>query len=224
MLQNNQKELILLKDLGYLKPKETSNYKKRFAIYKCFCGKEFKTQTRSVDSGLTTSCGCYNKQIVTKHGYSKNKLYAVWHSMISRCKSDNKCFYDSYKGKNIKVCDRWLYLSNFIEDMQDSYVDGLTIDRIDNNNGYCPDNCRWTTNTIQQRNKRILQKNNKTGFRGVRFIENRNKWRCTISVNKININLGMFKDKMEAVYAYDNYIIKNNLEHPTNLATKSNTK
>lgn len=114
----------------------------------------------SLKSGNTKSCGCIQKEKVRanslKHGhargYKKSKVYAVWSSMVDRCRNPMNNRFENYGGRGIDVCDRWLKFENFIDDM--GYFDGLTLDRKDNDKGYCKENCRWAT--------RIEQANNKT--------------------------------------------------------------
>ncbi len=218
MIKNNQKEIILLKDLGYLFPTEKSSQKCRFALYKCHCGTEFRTQPRYIANGHTKSCGCYNRQRLseskTKHGLAYHRIYKVWCDMVSRC-NNNKCIsYKYYGARGITVCERWLKVENFIEDMYPSFEDGLTLDRENNDLGYSPDNCRWVLRNIQSRNSRKLNRRNKSGYRGVHFTGE--KWKTQIVVNNKGIYLGIFTDIIEAAKAYDKYVIDNNLEHTTN--------
>ena len=212
MLENNQKELILLKDLGMLYPKETSKFKRRYGIYKCHCGNEFKAQAADVQSGNVKSCTCNKGN--KKHNLAHNRIYQVWADMMGRCNKPNNTAYKYYGARGIIVCDRWHDVKNFIEDMYPSYIEGLTIDREDNDLGYNPNNCRWVSRSIQSRNSRKLNRSNKSGYRGVHFTGK--KWQTQIVVNNKGIYLGRFTDIIEASKAYDKYVIDNNLEHTRN--------
>lgn len=87
------------------------------------------------------------------HGYSRSKIYKTWLAMKYRCYDQKYCGYKNYGGKGIKVCDRWLHsFQNFLEDM-DECPNGKSLDRIDNSNDYCKENCRWSTKKEQQRNR-----------------------------------------------------------------------
>lgn len=106
---------------------------------------------------LATQYKLYPKEIRTK-------LYTIWASMKSRClKPQNKRYY-CYGARGIKVCDRWLTFSNFLQDMYPSYKKGLSIDRLDNNGNYEPNNCRWATRIQQAQNK---SSNHWITFKGV---------------------------------------------------------
>lgn len=221
MLENNQEnKLILLKDLGMIHPNKNLEYKTRFGLYKCYCGVEFKAIVQSVKRGDTKSCGCYQKQtriyINTTHGLSKHRLYHVWKDMIRRCTYAKDINYNHYGERGIKVCERWLDINNFIEDMYSSFKDGLTLDRINPYGNYELDNCRWANKTVQARNTKKLGKNNTSGFRGVSWNKDKKKWDSRITVNYKNIYVGRFNTAIEAAKAYDNYVIANNLEHTKN--------
>ena len=213
---NNQKELILLKDLGMIFATATSKRKSRYSLYKCFCGSEFKAQNVAVKTGNTKSCGCFKKESNKTHGLGKHRIYGVWLDMMGRCNNDRKKSYKDYGARGITVCEDWHNIANFINDMYPSFIEGLTLDRIDNNLGYYKENCRWVTRNIQMRNTRKLISTNTSGYRGVHFYKRYNKFRSQIVVNSRQIFLGYFKDPIEAAKAYDNYIIVNILEHTKN--------
>ena len=122
----------LIRDLGMQYPKETSKQKKRYSLYKCFCGNEFKAQNADVKVGHTSSCGCLQilktKESKVVHGLTNHRLYSTWHNMIARCYNKIHKKYKYYGQRGITVCDRWHDLKNFIEDMYPTFEEGLTID------------------------------------------------------------------------------------------------
>jgi hypothetical protein len=206
--------------LGLLYPTENSKQKVRFGIYKCgFCGNEFKANTNNVVQGKTRSCGCYRKRRANEthktHGLIGTRLYGIWSDIKSRTLNPKYKQYNDYGGRGITICDEWKNDVKSFYDwaMSNGYEEGkgLSIDRIDNDGNYCPENCRWTTITIQNRNQRI-KKNNTSGYKGVSYHKSEKKYRARITVNRKRINLGYFKTAVEAGIAYNNYIIENNLE------------
>jgi len=213
---------LLIEDLGYLYPKETSKQKKRFGLYKCSCGKEFKTQISCINSGNTTSCGCYQilstKNRATTHGLTNHRLYNTWCHMISRVENQKNKDYKDYGGRGIAICEKWRkdFMAFYDWAISNGYSKDLTIDRINVNGNYEPLNCRFTTPLIQARNTQILRDDNTSGYRGVYFNKNAKKWKAQISVNKKRISLGTYLTAMEAAKIYDNYVIKNKLEHTRN--------
>ena len=206
-----KKELVLLKDLGMQYPTQNSKHRARYGLYKCHCGTEFKCVEQSVKSGKTTSCGCYQKQMVTTHGLTKHRLCKTWDGMMQRCHNPNNTKYKDYGGRGIDVCERWKDIKNFIEDMFPAFQEGLSLDRIDNNKGYSLDNCRWTTRSIQLLNTRLILPSNTSGYRGVSFHKRTKKWRAYIKINGKQIYIGVHSDIIECAKMRDNYIKENNL-------------
>jgi len=203
----------LLQDLGIRFPTENSTQKARYGLYKCpFCNNEFEANTNSVKSGKQKSCGCLTKT----HGLTKHRLYSIWNSMMARCYNINKNSYINYGGKGIIVCERWHNINNFIEDMFPSFEEGLTLDRIDVEGNYEPDNCRWIDRNTQAQNTRKLKSTNTSGYRGVYLNKSRGKWQVEITVNNKKKHLGCFTNPEEGARAYDQYIIDNNLAHTKN--------
>lgn len=212
-MQNNQKELILLEDLGMHYPNETSNKKYRYGLYKCYCGNEFKADSKSVKRKRIKSCGCSR----FTHNLTNHRLYNTWSNMIRRCNNIKDERYKDYGARGITVCERWLNIENFIEDMYPSYQDGLSIDRENVNGNYEPSNCRWTTDNIQARNTQMLRRDNTTGYRGVYMNKKHKRYVSQIRVNSKYIYLGYFENKIDAAKAYNQYVIDNNLEHTLNI-------
>lgn len=129
----------------------------RYAVVVCKHGVEFKSML--LNGGLRVkSCPCSRSYVSNlKHGESSQKIrtpeYNAWRLMRQRCNDKNNKHYSSYGGRGISVCERWNDYSNFIVDMG-RRPDGMSLDRIDPDGNYTPENCRWAENIVQQRNKR----------------------------------------------------------------------
>ena len=120
----------------------------------CECGRETCRITNALTSGRVSSCGKCHRKVWKKHGQSKTRLYGVWASMRKRCYNQNDTRYERYGLRGIQVCEEWRndFQKFYDWSIQNGYKIGLSIDRIDNNKGYFPDNCRWVTNKVQSRN------------------------------------------------------------------------
>ena len=196
----------------YMKyPTEISPQRYRYGLYECqYCGKEFEAMTKAIKSGHTKSCGCQKGGRI--HGLTNNQFYVTWNDMIRRCTNLKHKSYPNYGGRGITVCDVWTDVRNFITWCESTYIEGMSLDRIDNDGNYSPDNVRWADASTQALNKR-MHKSNTSGFVGVSRYKGSNKWVAQIMVNKVGIHLGYFNSVQEAVQARDNYIIENNLPH-----------
>lgn len=182
----------------------------------CECGNEVDLPLSSVKNGYIKSCGC-SKGI---HKLSRTRLYHIWIGIKQRCNNKNCSIYYKYGGKGIKVCKEWE--SDFMEfynwAKNNGYSDNLSIDRIDNNKGYSPENCRWATYYEQNTNLSVL-KTNKSGYVGVSWSKQTKKWLCNISINNKTVRIGSYKTQKEAVEARNDFIDKNNLKHQKNIYT-----
>lgn len=146
----------------------------------------------------------------TKYKRHGDRLYSIWCNIKSRCYNKNTPAYPYYGAKNIKMCKLWKNnFDNFrFWSYENGYKQGLTIDRIDCDKDYCPENCRWVSRHIQSVNQHI-RKDNKTGYKGV--IKERNKFFACIRINHKNIRIGTYITAEEACIARDNFIITNRL-------------
>lgn len=130
--------------------------------FTCACGGSKTTLIRSVIKGLTGSCGCLHREMLQKrnhvHGYAPRgerlPIYGVWRAMLLRCRDKNYKQFKDYGGRGITVSGEWTSFQCFFDDMGATYKAGLQIDRIDNDKGYCRENCKWSTRIEQARNKR----------------------------------------------------------------------
>lgn len=119
----------------------------------CSCGNNIKARTHSLTKGLTTSCGCFRKEVHFKHGLSKHPIKGAYYNAKSRCDNKNNPDWSLYGGRGIEC--RLGTFPEFAERMLLTWERGLSLDRIDNNGHYEYDNIRWVSQTEQLRNTRI---------------------------------------------------------------------
>ena len=139
--------------LTALRPSTTATTKDMQWVCKCDCGKILERPAKALNeaskTGYRSSCGCARYT----HGMTKHPGYLCWQNMRNRCGDLTNL---DYGGRGIKVCERWLVsFENFWADMGPTWVEGLTLDRRDNEAGYSPENCRWVTQKEQSNNQRL---------------------------------------------------------------------
>ena len=171
-------------------------------------GEEFKAKTTRIKSGVIKSCGCL---VGEYHGMKKHRFYDTYRNMKARCYNKSNPAYKHYGERGISVCEEWQDIIKFVAWADSTYIEGYTLDRIDNAGNYEPSNCRWVDATTQAINQRMM-KNNTTGYVGV-YVARDNRWESRLTFNKVDIFLGRFNTIEEAAQARDNYIIENNLPH-----------
>lgn len=167
--------------------------KRSMWLCQCDCGNQTISAAGSLLRGDSKSCGCYAAERTTQthvtHGMSKTPEFRVWTNMRSRCFCKSTPNYRYYGGRGISVCERWAQsFEAFIEDMGLRPGNDYELDRIDNDGNYCPENCRWATRTVQQRNRR---QNRVLEFRGERLCVTEWAEKVGLSVSGLRFRLKM---------------------------------
>jgi hypothetical protein len=160
--------------------------KRRFVLCQCDCGKMHEVLPLELVRGATKSCGCLRRTRggPITHGLSRRPEHPVWCSMITRCDNPNSKNYPRYGGRGISVCQRWRAFEAFFKDMGPRPSPAHQLDRIDNDKGYEPGNCRWATPVEQSRNTCRT-----------RFVEFRGETRCITEWSEIT---GLSKDAIRS--------------------------
>lgn len=157
-------------------------------LCKCDCGGESITQSGALKRGITSSCGCLQRQVATTHGMEGSRTYNIWAKMKQRCANPDDKGYPDYGGRGISYCQEWESFETFFRDMGTA-PKGLSLERVNNNLGYSSANCKWATPKEQRRNTRVTRY---IEFRGVK--KAMTEWAETIGVSpqtlRSRLNLG----------------------------------
>ena len=175
---------------------------RRKFIMQCDCGSPPKSfLLSSFRNGTTVSCGCYNLEKIKSHGMNETRQYQCWADMKTRCLNKNHKWYESYGGRGITVCEKWLTFEGFWEDMEEGYSDALTLNRRDNDAGYCKENCAWDDAHFQGHMQRKLDGTlfKLTGLSN----SSGGKIAASIKVKSERVYLGAYETEEEAAEAYD---------------------
>lgn len=171
----------------------------------CDCGNNVIVRSNSMRRGLTKSCGCLKKSILAdrnfRHGLSTHPLYRVWTSIRARCYRETETAFKYYGARGIGVCEEWRNsFDSFFEWAEPRWEKGLSLDRINTNGDYEPDNCRFTTMGVQALNRRV-KRGNSSGITGVSWNKEQRKWAANGSAGGEKVFLGYYNTKSAAKVA-----------------------
>jgi len=161
-----------------------------------------RSQCRACRNARSRELHCAEKEKITHALFLKtHPLYNVWSLMKKRCQNSNAPDFYRYGGRGIKVCTKWLIYKNFENDMLPSYKKGLSLDRVNNDDGYCFENCRWATAIEQANNKRtnhkITYKNRTMGI---------NEWARSLGIKSstLHMRITSYKWPVEKALTFNN--------------------
>jgi len=198
--QGQYGRLTIIKEVA---PKIYSSGKKLRVLAKCDCGNEKEYFFSNLKKGNTSSCGCYNIERSTTHGYRDHPLYNVWKHIKYRCIDLKNGSYGYYGGRGIKICEEWLDPKIFIDwCLANGWKKGLEIDRINNNGNYEPGNCRFVAGSLQSRNRRGY---GTSLYRGVCWHKYKKKWAANAKLRGKTLYLGCFIEELDALAAVNEW-------------------
>jgi hypothetical protein len=222
--------------LTYIEYLGTERYGKKqrtqkIGLFKCECGTIKKITLSKVKNGSTMSCGCYHKKVISNnfrtHGLTNHPLYRTWGDIYTRCtnpKADSYCYYGE---RGIEVCDEWRndFVKFYNWAMANGWKKGLQIDRIDVDGNYEPENCQFITQAENcSVGKRRIRKSNKSGYVGISYRKDIDKYVAYIGTNNKHIHLGYFKKLEDAIHARVSKEIELFGEQRTNFEHTNNKK
>lgn len=208
----------ILEDLGMQYATSKSKRKSHFYIGECpMC----KNSVKFCDKRILLCKHCSAKENgkkCMKHNDSYTRLYRIWKNIKQRCTNKKLNNFKNYGGRGILLDNEWKNNYEIFKEwaLKNGYEDTLSIDRIDNDGNYEPDNCRWTDKSTQNSNKR---KNCKflNNYIGVYFDKRRDIYRSELRFKNKTIIIGYFKSEKQAAIARNDYISKNNMPHTLNI-------
>lgn len=190
-------KLIILSLAGFYVSKKQ---KRAIVKCRCDCGKEKDILLKDIKNGKIKSCSCLQKENqFYSHRMTHTTEYRIWHNMITRCTNPNSDSYKYYGKRGISVCGRWKTFENFFADMGSRPSLKLTLDRINNDGNYEPENCRWATSKEQRANQRIPVSQRLFTFNGE--TNNLTRWAKKLNINYQTLHTRMNVQKLSFLEA-----------------------
>jgi hypothetical protein len=183
----------------------------RLWLCKCECGNEKILPSNVLSQNKIRSCGCLSKTHGHTRNYKISSEYHSWYAMKRRCNNPSNSDYPYYGGRGIKYPNSWNDFTLFIKDMGKKPDETYTLDRINPNEDYSKENCRWVSRLVQSNNKRVC-KNNSSGYKNIQWFKPNKRWIVVLTVKGVRKQIGSFIDKKEALNNLNRYIIQNNLK------------